>query len=81
MIPFLALTVAESDSVSFYQPNTSVKLPAPSSTCKLYERIAEPPVSIIVVSGLYVTLMFELEITVRSFTGPFVGLEGVEASK
>jgi hypothetical protein len=43
--------------------------------------MAEPPVSTVVVSGANVTRMFELEITVRSFTGPVVGLEGVEASK
>jgi hypothetical protein len=52
------LTVAERASVSFCKPKTSVKLPAPSSTCKLYERMTEPPVSTVVVSGLYVTLIF-----------------------
>ncbi len=58
VIPFFALTVAERASVSFCKPKTSVKLPAPSSTCKLYERMTEPPVSTVVVSGLYVTLIF-----------------------
>lgn len=66
--------------MSFCQPKTSVKLPAPSSTCKLYEMMADPPVSMMVVSELYVTLIFLLEITVRSFSGPVVGLDGVVAS-
>ena len=35
VMPFFALTVAERASVSFYNPKTSVKFPAPSSTCKL----------------------------------------------
>jgi len=43
--------------------------------------MVEPPVYVIVVRGLKVTLMFELDITFKSLDGPLLGLEGIDPKR